>query len=163
APAALRRDHVRLAHGRTWARAAVRLQARGVAEMLFVAFEKLGPGVGMALPTQMLERISGRDAPDLRTDPVAGTARQALQQAAAKGIADAGGVDNLVRRNRLDVHICMSLDDRTPALPSRDDECATSLEDRVLVHTRLLTDQFELVIVCNDDHRPRHPIAQVVA
>ena len=67
--------------------------------MLFVPFEELQPRIGMALSTKVLEGVGCRDTPELRTDAVARTARQALQKSATKRVADAGRVDNFVRRN----------------------------------------------------------------
>ena len=88
-----------------------RLQAGRVAEMLFEPFEKLRPRIGVALSTEVLERIGGGNAANLRADAIARAAGQALQETASKRVTNPRGIDNLVRGHSGDIRLRMPFDD----------------------------------------------------
>src|SRR3954470_23488601 len=131
--------------------------------MLLEALQKLRPCIGMTLSTEMLQRVCGGDAANLGTDTVARAARQALQESAAKRIANTSGIDKSMRRDRRHVSRRVPFDDRATLLAARHHERPAPLQDRVLVHAGLLANQFKFVIVRDDDYGARHAGARLLA
>src|SRR5215831_10119620 len=106
--------------------------------MLFVALQKLRPGVRVALPAEMLERVGRRDATNLSADAIAPSASQPLQESATKRVANARGIHDPMRRDCRHMGRSVALDDRTAVLAAGHDDDAAPLEDVVLGETGLL-------------------------
>src|SRR2546421_699899 len=107
----------------------------------------------MAQAAQMLERIRGRDASQLRRRLVREADGEALEQAAAIRVADARRVDNAMRRDGGDIDLAALSDDRGSVLAARDDQRFRDRQQFGLPEAGLLPQQLELVVVDDDDRR----------
>jgi hypothetical protein len=67
--------------------------------MLRVPILKFFPGVGVALPTKVLERVRGRNTAESAARFEIGLYRESFQQTAAEGVADARGIDDAMGRH----------------------------------------------------------------
>src|SRR5689334_24512651 len=110
--------------------------------MLLVALLELVPGVGVALAADVLERVGSRDAADARTDVVREAERHALDEAGAIRVADAGRVDEPMRRHRRDVGApAVRSRHRRSMLAARDDERFHLTEKLPFAHRGFLAQQ----------------------
>src|SRR4029079_5120485 len=132
-------------------------------EMCRVAPTEFFPGVGVALTAKMLERIRRRDSAEPARHFEIRAGRQPLEEAAAEGVAHPGRIDDVARRHRGDGNPAIPLPRGASGLAPRDDQDARVREHRLFVEPRFLSQQFEFVIVADDDGGSLDAVAQLVA
>src|SRR5688572_2817162 len=132
-------------------------------EVLLISLLELVERIRVTRAAEVLQRVGGGDAPELRAHAEGRPLGEPLHEAAAERVADAGRVDDAMRRHGLDVGARPAMVQRAPLFAARDHQQLRRLENTVFAQAGLLPNELEFIVVADDHLGADDAIAQLVA